>query len=131
MWSSSDVAVWVLSAAIGALGILTFGTLGTPGFMLLIVPLLIAWMWSGIRRSLKAGGALAGFGTATILILAAANARCAEASTRPGESCTPPDVSLTLLAAAVALGVRLALTFPARPLHAVWRSSRRSREPHR
>jgi hypothetical protein len=54
---SSDLRLWVLSATIGALGILIFFTLGTPGLVLLFAPLLIVWTRSGARHSLKAGGA--------------------------------------------------------------------------
>jgi hypothetical protein len=76
----------VLSAAIGALGLLIFSALGTPGLVLLFAPLLIAWMRSGPRRSLKGGG-----------------------------SCTAPNLTFAIVATAVVLVVGLALTSRAWP----------------
>lgn len=116
MRSSSDLMLWALSACIGVLGIVILFTLGTPGLLLLFVPLLIAWARSGSRWSLKAGGALAGFGATLLLILAASNARCAEFSAQPNQSCAAPDVTITSVAAAVLLVIGLALTFRARTL---------------
>lgn len=116
MRSPSDSTLWVLSVATGVLGMLILFTLGTPGLVLLFAPLLVVWIRSGKRGSLKAGGALAGFGAAMLLILAAANARCAEFSGQPNQSCTAPDVTITSVAAAVVLGIGLALTFRARTL---------------
>jgi hypothetical protein len=81
--------------------------------VLLFAPLLILWIRSGTRGSLKAGGVLAGFGATLLLLLIAANARCAEFSTDPGQSCTAPDVTITSVAAAVVLVIGLALTFRA------------------
>ena len=116
MRSSSDPMLWALSACIGVLGILILFTLGTPGLLLLFLPLLVAWARSGPRWSLKVGGALAGFGGAMLLILGASNARCAEFSALPDQSCTAPDVTITSVAAAVMLVLGLALTFRARTL---------------
>jgi hypothetical protein len=114
MRSPPDLALWISSAAIGVLGILILFTLGTPGLVVLFVPLLIAWTRSGARRSLKAGGALAGFGSAMLLILAAANARCSEFSAQPDQSCMAPDVTITSVVSAVLLVLGVALTFRAR-----------------
>ena len=116
MRSRSDVALWALSAAIGVLGIFILFTLGTPGLVLLFAPLVIVWTRSGARHSLKAGGALAGFGAALLLILAAANARCADFSAVPNQSCTAPDVTIISVAAAVILVLGLALTVRAKAL---------------
>ncbi|MDP9281337.1 MAG: hypothetical protein M3P38_04485 [Chloroflexota bacterium] len=118
MWTSSDVALWVLSAAIGVLGILVLFTVGAPGVVLIFVPLLIVWIRSGTHHSLKAGGALAGFGAAFLAILAAANARCAEFSAQDRQSCTAPDVTVFSVTAAVLLVLGLALTLRAWRLRA-------------
>jgi hypothetical protein len=107
--------LWVLSAAIGALGLLIFSALGTPGLVLLFAPLLIAWMCSGPRRSLKAVGALAGFGVATLLVFAGAGARCADSAAQPNQSCTAPNLTFAIVATAVVLVVGLALTSRAWP----------------
>jgi hypothetical protein len=111
MRSSSDLALWLLSATIGVLGILILFTLGPPGLVLLLLPALIVWTRPGSRGSLKAGGALTGFGSAMLLILAAANTRCAEFSALPNQSCTTPSVTVVSFAAAVVLVVGLILTF--------------------
>jgi hypothetical protein len=108
---SADLAMWMLSAATGVLGVFILFTLGTPGLVVLFAPLLIAWTRSGGRGSLKVGGALAGFGATLLLILTAANARCAEFSVQRDQSCTAPDVTITSVAAAVVLVIGLALTF--------------------
>lgn len=111
--SSAVLVMWMLSAATGVLGVFILFTLGTPGLVVLFAPLLIVWTRSGGRGSLKVGGALAGFGATLLVILAAANARCAEFSTQPEQSCTVPDVTITSVAAAVVLVLGLALTFRA------------------
>jgi uncharacterized membrane protein len=111
---SSDLGLWVLSATIGALGILILFTLGTPGLVLLFAPLLIVWTRSGARHSLKAGGALAGFGATMLLILTLANARCAEFTAQARQSCIAPEVTVVSVAAAVVLVLGVALTFRAR-----------------
>jgi hypothetical protein len=118
MRSSFDLKLWLPSATIGVLGIVILFTLGTPGLLLLFVPTLTVWILSGNRRSLKAGGALAGLGATLLLILAAANARCAEFSAQASQSCTAPDVTITSVAAAVVLASGLAFTFRARTLRA-------------
>ena len=112
MRSSSEVALWVLSAASGAFGILILFTLGVPGVVLLFV-LVIMWTRSGARRSLRAGGALAGFGATFLALMAAANARCAEFSAQGRQDCTAPDVTVFTVTAAVMVVVGLALTFRA------------------
>lgn len=106
----------MLSATIGVLGILILFTLGTPGLALLFVPLVIAWSRSGDRHSLKGGGALSGFGAALLLILALANARCAEFSSPANQSCSAPDVTVVSVTSAVVLVMGVALTFRARLL---------------
>ena len=111
--SSAGLAMWILSAATGVLGVLILFTLGAPGLVVLLAPLLIVWTRSGGRGSLKVGGALAGFGATLLLILIAANARCAEFAAPPDQSCTAPDVTITSVAAAVALVIGLALTLRA------------------
>ena len=105
--------MWMLSTATGVLGVFILFTLGTPGLVLLFAPLLIVWIRSGTRGSLKAGGVLAGFGATLLLILTAANARCAEFSAQPDQTCTVPDVTITSVAGAVVLVIGLALTFRA------------------
>jgi len=110
--SSADLGMWMLSAVTGALGVFILFTLGTPGLLVLFA-LLLVWTRSGGRGSLKVGGALAGFGATLLLILIAANARCAEFSGQPDQSCTAPDVTVTSVAAAVVLVIGLALTFRA------------------
>jgi hypothetical protein len=100
----------MLSAVTGMLGVLILFTLGTPGLVVLFAPLLILWIRSRTPSALKLGGTLSGFGAALLLILAAANARCAEFSAQPGQSCRAPDVTITSVAAAVVLAVGLALT---------------------
>lgn len=112
MRSSSDVALWLLSAAIGVLGTLILFTLGVPGVVLLTV-LVFMWARSGTRRSLRAGGALAGFGATFLALMAAANARCAEFSAQDRQDCTAPDVTVFTVAAAIVVVVGLALTFRA------------------
>jgi hypothetical protein len=112
MRSSSDLALWLLSAAIGVLGILILFTLGVPGVVLLFAAAVVR-LRSEARRSLRIGGALAGFGGALLLILAAANARCAELSAPPDPSCTAPDVTVTSVAATALLVLGLALTLRA------------------
>ena len=111
--SSANLPMWMLSVATGALGVFILFTLGTPGLVVLFAPLLIVWTRAGDRGSLKLGGALAGFGAKLLLILIAANARCAEFSAQPDQSCTTPDVTITSVAAAVILAIGLALTFRA------------------
>jgi hypothetical protein len=118
MRSSTDLTLWILSAAIGVLGIFILFTLGTPGLALLFVPLVIAWTRSEGRHSLKAGGALAGFGATLLLILYLANARCAEFSAQADGSCAAPDVTVVSVAAAIVLLIGVALTFRARLLRA-------------
>jgi hypothetical protein len=103
----------MLSTATGVLAVVILFTLGTPGLLALFAPLLIPWTRSGGRGSLEVGGALAGFGSTLSLILTAANARCAEFSAQPNQSCTAPDVTITSVAAAVLLVIGLALTFRA------------------
>ena len=110
---STDLPLWMLSAATGMLGVLIVFTLGTPGLIVLFAPLLIVWTRSGGRGSLKVGGALAGFGSTLLLILIAANARCAEFAAQPDQSCTAPEVTVTSVAAPVVLVIGLALTFRA------------------
>jgi hypothetical protein len=112
MRSSPDVALWLLSAASGVLGILILFTLGVPGVVLLFV-LVIIWTRSGTRRSLRAGGALAGFGAAFLALMAAANARCAEFSAQDRQDCTAPDVTVFTVAAAVMVVIGLAVSFRA------------------
>lgn len=112
MRPSSDLALWLLSAAIGALGILILFTLGVPGVVLLFV-LVIMWTRSGTRRSLRAGGALAGFGATFLALMAVANARCAEFSAQDRQDCTAPDVTVFTVAVAVMVVVGSALTFRA------------------
>jgi hypothetical protein len=118
MPSSSGVALWILSVAFGVLGILIVFTLGVPGLVVVFVPLLIVWLRAGARRSLRAGGALAGLGGGMLLILTAANARCAEFSAQPNQSCMAPDVTITSVTAAGLLVLGLALTFRAWSLRA-------------
>jgi hypothetical protein len=110
MRSSSGLAVWALSAAIGVLGIFIFFALGVPGLVLLFAPLVVSWSRSGPRGSLRAGGALAGFGATYIALMAAANARCAEFSAPDRQDCMAPDVTVFTVAAAVLVVVGLALT---------------------
>jgi hypothetical protein len=100
----------MLSAASGVLGILMLFTLGVPGVVLLLV-LVIVWTRSGTRRSLRAGGALAGFGATFLALTAAANARCAEFSAQDRHDCIAPDVTVFTVAAAAVVVVGLALTF--------------------
>jgi hypothetical protein len=102
--------LWVLSAASGVLGILMLFTLGVPGVVLLFVSLIV-WTRSGTRRSLRAGGALAGFGATFLGLTAAANARCAEFSAADRQDCAAPDVTVFTVAAATVVVVGLALTF--------------------
>jgi hypothetical protein len=112
MSSSPNMALWFLSAALGVLAVLILFTLGVPGVVLLFV-LVIMWTRSGTRRSLRAGGALAGFGATFLALTAAANARCAEFSPQDRQDCTAPDLTVFTVAAAVMVVVGLTLTFRA------------------
>lgn len=97
-----DVSLWLLSAIGGVVAALAFLTLGTRGLVIaLLLALLVVF---GQRRTWKAGGALAGAGAATLVILTLAISRCLEFSTYLGQSCTPaslafarPFVVLTLV----------------------------------
>ena len=113
----SDLTLWALNAAIGVLGIFILFTLGVPGVVLLFA-LVVMSTRSGTRRSLRAGGALAGFGATFLAVTAAANARCAEFSAQDRQDCTAPDVTVFTVAAAVMVVVGLALTFRAWRLRA-------------
>jgi hypothetical protein len=107
--SSSDLALWLLSVALGVLGVLILFTLGVPGVVLLFA-VVIVWTRSAPRRALRAGGALAGFGAAFLALIAAANARCAEFSAQDRQDCTAPDVTAFTVAAALMVVVGLTLT---------------------
>ncbi|MDP9252839.1 MAG: hypothetical protein M3O80_07520, partial [Chloroflexota bacterium] len=73
--------------------------------------LVAMWTRSGTRRSLRVGGALAGFGVTFLALMVAANARCAEFSAQDRQDCTAPDVTVFTVAVMVVGG--LALTFRA------------------
>jgi hypothetical protein len=112
MSSSSDLGLWLLSAALGILGVLILFTLGVPGLVLLLAVVMM-WTRSVPRGALRAGGALAGFGATFLALTAAANARCAEFSAQDRQDCTAPDVTVFTLAAAVMVVVGLALSIRA------------------
>ena len=117
MTSRSDLTLWLISAAIGVFGISILFALGVPGVVLLLA-LVVMSTRSGTRRSLRAGGALVGFGATFVVLTAAANARCAEFSAQDRQDCTAPDVTVFTVAAAVMLVLGLAMTFRAWRLRA-------------
>ena len=110
--TTRDVSLWLRSTIGGVAAALGFLTLGTRG---LAVALLIAlWAAFGQRRALKAGGALAGAGVATLVILTLAISRCLELSTYLGHSCTP--ASLTFAMPFLTLALMIGVVFTVRAL---------------
>jgi len=67
-------------------------TVGLILFIVFAVPALI------LRSMAATTGLLVGTGTMMLLVIALANWNCAQDNSRPGESCTPPDLTGFLVA---------------------------------
>jgi hypothetical protein len=67
-------------------------TFGVILFVLFAVPAMI------LRSLVALTGLLIGTGTMTLLVIALANGNCVQDNARPGESCTPPDLTAWLVA---------------------------------
>jgi hypothetical protein len=108
--TTRDVSLWLLSAIGGVVAALGFLTLGTRG---LVVALLLALVVVfGQRRALKASGALAGAGAATLVILTLAISRCLAYSTYLGQSCTAASLWFAMPFVTLALVIGIAYAIP-------------------
>ena len=95
---------------LGVLSAFGFLTFGTPG---VVIPLIgVIWSLRYPWALSSVSGLLVGIGATVVVLITAANARCAGANqSGPGfeSSCTAPDSSLLLTLAAVAVAAGLAL----------------------
>ena len=89
---------------------LGFVTLGTRGLAVALLIALLAVF--GQRRALKASGALAGAGAATLVILTLAISRCLEFSTYLGQSCTAASLWFAMPFVTLALVIGTAYAIP-------------------
>jgi apolipoprotein N-acyltransferase len=108
MTQTHDVRLWLLSAIGGVFAALAFITLGTRGLAVALLLALLAVV--GQRRALKAAGALAGAGAATLVILTLAISRCLESSTYLGQSCIPASLTFAMPFVTLALLIGVAFT---------------------
>jgi len=117
----------VLGFALGILSVFGFLTFGTPGLAILLIGVIWSVRYSWALSSVS--GLLLGIGATVLVVVNAAAARCAAANqSGPGfqSACTPPDSSLLLTLAAVAVAGGVATGFVAmrRPMAA--RAKRRA-----
>jgi hypothetical protein len=77
-----------------------------------LLALLLCVLWASIDGVRPAGmaGLLLGLGGAVVLLLVAANARCAAFNDAPNQGCTAPDVTPFLVVAGVLVAVGVVLT---------------------
>ena len=108
--ATCDVSFWLLSAVGGVVAALGFVTLGTRGIAVTLVLALVALF--GQRRALKVGGALAGAGAATLVILTLAISRCLEFSTYLGQSCPAASLHFAMPFVTLALVIGIAYAIP-------------------
>jgi hypothetical protein len=101
---------FALGFALGILSALGFLELGVAGLLMLLVGLVWSLRYPWALSSVS--GLLVGIGATVVVLITAANARCAAANQHgPGfeSSCTAPDSSLLLTLAVFAVAAGLAM----------------------
>jgi hypothetical protein len=101
---------FALGFALGILSAFGFLELGVAGLVILLIGLVWSLRYPWALSSVS--GLLVGVGATVVVLITAANARCAAANQHgPGfeSSCTAPDSSVLLTLAAVAVAAGLAI----------------------